>query len=148
MATPERVSVVGAGLMGHALALVYALGGHRVGLYDSDPARLADALDRAIALHPTHGVTVLRHDGTEHTLPYASLRDQALGVLDALRHHGVGKGSPVLLAVQEAEPFLPTLWACLLGGLVPVPIGVLADEGEGATAPGAGEAPAPAPRSA
>jgi NAD(P)H-nitrite reductase large subunit len=32
--------------------------------------------------------------------------------------------------------------------LVPVPIGVLADEGEGATVPGAGEAPGPAPRSA
>jgi NADPH-dependent 2,4-dienoyl-CoA reductase/sulfur reductase-like enzyme len=32
--------------------------------------------------------------------------------------------------------------------LVPVPIGVLADEGKRATAPGAGEAPPPAPRSA
>jgi 3-hydroxybutyryl-CoA dehydrogenase len=49
MATPERVSVIGAGLMGHALALVYALGGHPVGLYDSDPARLVDAADRARA---------------------------------------------------------------------------------------------------
>jgi 3-hydroxybutyryl-CoA dehydrogenase len=38
-----EVAVVGAGLMGHALALVYALGGHRVRLTDSNPATLARA---------------------------------------------------------------------------------------------------------
>ena len=49
MPQAERVAVVGAGLMGHALALVYALGGHPVGIYDADPARLADVTDRARA---------------------------------------------------------------------------------------------------
>ncbi|MEJ0069549.1 MAG: 3-hydroxyacyl-CoA dehydrogenase family protein [Pseudomonadota bacterium] len=39
----SEVAVVGAGLMGHALALVYALGGHRVRLTDSDPKTLARA---------------------------------------------------------------------------------------------------------
>jgi 3-hydroxybutyryl-CoA dehydrogenase len=48
-ATPTRVSVIGAGLMGHALALVYALGGHEVGLHDSEPGRVASAIDRARA---------------------------------------------------------------------------------------------------
>src|SRR5262245_53514019 len=38
-----RVAVVGAGLMGHALALVFALGGHRVRLTDNDAATLARA---------------------------------------------------------------------------------------------------------
>ncbi len=38
-----EIAVVGAGLMGHALALVYALGGHRVRLTDSNPATLARA---------------------------------------------------------------------------------------------------------
>ena len=33
-----NVAVLGAGTMGHALALVFALGGHRVRLTDSDPA--------------------------------------------------------------------------------------------------------------
>ncbi|MCC6628967.1 MAG: 3-hydroxyacyl-CoA dehydrogenase family protein [Chloroflexi bacterium] len=47
MAAPERVSVIGAGLMGHALALVYALGGHPVGLYDTDPRRVNSATGRA-----------------------------------------------------------------------------------------------------
>jgi 3-hydroxybutyryl-CoA dehydrogenase len=35
-----RVAILGAGLMGHALALVYALGGHDVRLTDNDPATL------------------------------------------------------------------------------------------------------------
>lgn len=38
-----RIAVIGAGTMGHAIALVYALGGHRVRLTDSDPATLARA---------------------------------------------------------------------------------------------------------
>ena len=38
-----NVAVLGAGTMGHALALVFALGGHRVRLTDSDPATLERA---------------------------------------------------------------------------------------------------------
>ncbi|OJW17940.1 MAG: 3-hydroxyacyl-CoA dehydrogenase [Rhodospirillales bacterium 69-11] len=43
------VAVIGAGLMGHALALVFALGGHRVRLTDNNP----DTLSRAPALMAT-----------------------------------------------------------------------------------------------
>jgi 3-hydroxybutyryl-CoA dehydrogenase len=38
-----RIAVFGAGTMGHALALVFALGGHRVRLTDNDPATLGRA---------------------------------------------------------------------------------------------------------
>ncbi|MBR0643379.1 3-hydroxyacyl-CoA dehydrogenase family protein [Plastoroseomonas hellenica] len=38
-----NVAVLGAGTMGHALALVFALGGHKVRLTDSNPATLARA---------------------------------------------------------------------------------------------------------
>jgi 3-hydroxybutyryl-CoA dehydrogenase len=39
-----QVAVFGAGLMGHALALVYALGGHSVRMTDSNPETLARSL--------------------------------------------------------------------------------------------------------
>jgi 3-hydroxybutyryl-CoA dehydrogenase len=39
----KQIAVIGAGLMGHALALVFALGGHRVRLTDSNPTVLAGA---------------------------------------------------------------------------------------------------------
>ena len=39
----RNVAVIGAGTMGHAIALVFALGGHAVRLTDSNPATLARA---------------------------------------------------------------------------------------------------------
>ncbi|HYZ22940.1 MAG TPA: 3-hydroxyacyl-CoA dehydrogenase family protein [Rhodopila sp.] len=44
-----EVAVIGAGLMGHALALVFALGGHQVRLTDNNP----DTLERAPGLMAT-----------------------------------------------------------------------------------------------
>ena len=44
-----EVAVVGAGLMGHALALVFALGDHQVRLTDSN----AETLERAPGLMAT-----------------------------------------------------------------------------------------------
>ena len=44
-----EVAVVGAGLMGHALALVFALGGHQVRLTDNSP----ETLERAPGLMAT-----------------------------------------------------------------------------------------------
>ena len=47
-----RIAMVGAGLMGHALALVYALGGHQVRLTDNNPATLERAgglMEKALA---------------------------------------------------------------------------------------------------
>ena len=38
-----QVAILGAGTMGHALALVYALGGHQVRVTDNDPATLGRA---------------------------------------------------------------------------------------------------------
>ncbi len=43
IALPEDVAVIGAGTMGHALALVHALGGCDVALYDADEEVLARA---------------------------------------------------------------------------------------------------------
>src|SRR5260370_9363426 len=39
-----KISVFGAGLMGHALALVHALGGHAIRMTDNNPATLEKSL--------------------------------------------------------------------------------------------------------
>jgi 3-hydroxybutyryl-CoA dehydrogenase len=54
-----RVAIFGAGLMGHALAVVFALGGHRVRLTDNNPATLAAAPLQMAAI-----VATLREAGT------------------------------------------------------------------------------------
>jgi 3-hydroxybutyryl-CoA dehydrogenase len=42
----ERVAVIGAGLMGHGIAQVFAVAGHRVTITDDDPAALATVRER------------------------------------------------------------------------------------------------------
>jgi 3-hydroxybutyryl-CoA dehydrogenase len=47
-----RIAIVGAGLMGHALSLVYALGGHQVRMTDKDPIALkrsGSLMEKALA---------------------------------------------------------------------------------------------------
>jgi 3-hydroxybutyryl-CoA dehydrogenase len=45
----ERVAVIGAGLMGHGIAQVFAAAGHPVALHDPDPGALASAPARVAA---------------------------------------------------------------------------------------------------
>jgi 3-hydroxybutyryl-CoA dehydrogenase len=51
----KQVAIIGAGLMGHALALVFALGGHRVRLTDTD----SQTLHKAMALIEAAAVTLI-----------------------------------------------------------------------------------------
>ena len=44
-----RIAVIGAGLMGHGIAQVFALAGHDVTITDTDAATLASARDRIVA---------------------------------------------------------------------------------------------------
>jgi len=47
--TKARITVIGAGLMGHGIAQVFALAGHDVTIYDSFDKTLATAKDRILA---------------------------------------------------------------------------------------------------
>jgi 3-hydroxybutyryl-CoA dehydrogenase len=45
-----EIAVIGAGLMGHGIAAIFALAGHRVALHDPDAERLASAKERIAAI--------------------------------------------------------------------------------------------------
>lgn len=47
--TPQRIAVVGAGLMGHGIAQVFAVGGHHVRIHEPDAAVLASVPERIAA---------------------------------------------------------------------------------------------------
>ncbi len=49
MAAKARIAVIGAGLMGHGIAQVFALAGHDVAIYDSVAASLDSAKARILA---------------------------------------------------------------------------------------------------
>ncbi len=72
----ERVAIVGAGLMGHGLAQVFAHAGHDVAITDSDSARLATVRERVAA-----NLTELGLDpaGAQRVTAFGSLPDAVAG---------------------------------------------------------------------
>jgi acyl-CoA synthetase (AMP-forming)/AMP-acid ligase II/thioesterase domain-containing protein len=71
--------------------------------------------------HPGAGIRYADEDGFR-TQSYPELVDRARRVLGGLRSLGLTPGSTVALLLERAEDFVPGLWACVLGGLVPCPL--------------------------
>jgi acyl-CoA synthetase (AMP-forming)/AMP-acid ligase II/acyl carrier protein len=71
----------------------------------------------------------LEGEHVEKTLRLADLRRRALGILHHLQRIGAGPGDLLILHVASNEQFLDAYWACLYGGIVPVPVAVgISDE--------------------
>ena len=67
MATPQTIAVIGAGLMGHGLAQVFGSAGHKVRVYDAQPAALASLPARLAAKLESRGrPDALRHRVSAH----------------------------------------------------------------------------------
>lgn len=85
---------------------------------------LPTALQRAIERWPARGVTHLDGDLAAHVQTYHELATEASRILTSLGEAGLGEGDFVLLQLAASTDYLPTLWACLLGGIVPVSLAV------------------------
>ncbi|WP_308457519.1 AMP-binding protein, partial [Streptomyces sp. SM9] len=83
----------------------------------------AEALLRA-AGRPDGEVVHVRADGSETRRSYASLVPEASRVLAGLRRRGLRPGDRVILQCDDTEDFVATLWGCVLGGFVAVPLTV------------------------
>jgi 3-hydroxybutyryl-CoA dehydrogenase len=59
---PEKIAVIGAGLMGHGIAQVFADAGHAVAIYDPDPAALARVPARVREIFDLLGADAARAD--------------------------------------------------------------------------------------
>src|SRR4051812_31922512 len=64
----------------------------------------------------------VRSNRSEKRVAYADLLARAGARLAGLRAAGAQAGQPVLQVFADSEDFVVTLWACLLGGFVNVPI--------------------------
>ena len=77
----------------------------------------------------TGAIVYLEGEGSEKTLTYAELRRRALGILHHLQRIGAKPGDKLILHVASNEQFIDAYWACLYGGIVPVPVAVgISDE--------------------
>ncbi|EGL16753.1 MULTISPECIES: non-ribosomal peptide synthetase [unclassified Paenibacillus] len=60
--------------------------------------------------------------GGEHYLSYGQLLASAGRTLHLLRERGLGPGNFAVMQTEDNERFILLFWACVLGGIVPVPV--------------------------
>jgi len=89
------------------------------------PTGGVDTLNAALSALQTHtdrGIFVIRSSKEEEFLPYADLYTSACYTLTNLRNHGVRSGDELMIQVDDSKEFLVLFWACLLGGIIAVPL--------------------------
>ena len=71
----------------------------------------------------------LEGEGVQKNLALSDLRRRALGILRHLQRIGAQPGDRLILHVSSNEQFIDAYWACLYGGIIPVPVAVgISDE--------------------
>jgi acyl-CoA synthetase (AMP-forming)/AMP-acid ligase II len=70
------------------------------------------------------GITFIESSINEKFISYKDLYQKSLCTLGMLQKKGLKPGDEVVLQVRENERFLYIFWACLLGGIIPVPLSI------------------------
>ncbi|HLZ89114.1 MAG TPA: condensation domain-containing protein, partial [Puia sp.] len=70
------------------------------------------------------GITFIEGSDQERFLSYDQLYHSALKVLSVLQRKGMQDGDELVIQIQDNRTFIIAFWACLLGGIVPVPLSV------------------------
>lgn len=74
-------------------------------------------------------ITYIEAADKEVTITYAELYERALYKLHALQQKGLTAGDECIIFLRSNEEFVDIYWACILGGIIPVPIAVgISDE--------------------
>jgi acyl-CoA synthetase (AMP-forming)/AMP-acid ligase II len=68
------------------------------------------------------GIHFVESAERQHFLAYRELYRDALGVLAGLQKRGVRAGDEMVLQYADLKGFVTAYWACLAGGIVPVPL--------------------------
>ena len=67
-------------------------------------------------------ITFIEGESDQRTLSFRRLRQRAMGALGALQRRGLSSGDTVILYLGDNEHFVEMFWACVLGGIIPVPL--------------------------
>ncbi len=88
-------------------------------------------LNEALDAQRTHArtITFIEGEGRESVLSFAELHSRALGLLFHFQARGLGPGDKMIFLLKDNEQFVEAFWACMYGGIVPVPVAVgISDE--------------------
>ena len=70
------------------------------------------------------GVTFIDSASHERFLSYAELYEAALNALSFLQLKGLKPKDELVFQTEDNKSFIITFWACVLGGIIPVPVSV------------------------
>jgi acyl-CoA synthetase (AMP-forming)/AMP-acid ligase II len=75
------------------------------------------------------GITFIEGKSDHRQLSYAQLHERARMLLVDLREAGMQRGDQLILFDKDNQRFVEAFWACIYGGIVPVPVAVgISDE--------------------
>ncbi len=84
-----------------------------------------ESLDKVLIAHKdnqSRGITVITGEAELKFVPYGMIYNRALKVLHCLQKKGIKQGETLILLTEDIEAFIYIFWACILGGIIPVPI--------------------------
>ncbi|WP_366295333.1 amino acid adenylation domain-containing protein [Paenibacillus sp. AN1007] len=96
-------------------------------MYTSQFQTLVDVI-RDRSKMTDRGIRFIDSDKMETLVSYRQLLDEAKGYLGYLQSVGIKPGQEIIFQIQENKCFLVAFWACLLGGMIPVPVSIGEDE--------------------
>jgi acyl-CoA synthetase (AMP-forming)/AMP-acid ligase II/NADP-dependent 3-hydroxy acid dehydrogenase YdfG/acyl carrier protein len=95
--------------------------GPRLQVDPGAPRTLPEALERAAANSGAKGLVYL-HEAGASSQTYAELLEAARRLAARLEARGLKPQDKVILQLADNRAFVTALWACLIAGLVPVPL--------------------------
>jgi len=84
---------------------------------------LVEALENSIRKSEC-GITFINGEKEEHYASYRSIYDRALCILYHFNSKGLGVGDELVFQLEDTQCFIEVFWACILGGIIPVPVSV------------------------
>ncbi len=70
------------------------------------------------------GITFILNDNVEQYYSYSDLYTSAVYILGNLQKAAVKPGDEMIFQISGEKEFICTFWACLLGGIIPVPLSI------------------------
>ncbi|GJM28334.1 MAG: peptide synthetase [Cyclobacteriaceae bacterium] len=70
----------------------------------------------------SNGITYVVGETKESFISYKDLKSRALILLGYFQKQGVSANQEMLILINKNEHFIEAYWACILGGIIPVPL--------------------------
>lgn len=83
---------------------------------------LRELLYDSAATFEHHGIFFINNEYEMCFLSYKDLLKEAKQILSGFHDKGIHAGSYIILQVEDNREFIITLWAAILGGIIPVPL--------------------------